>query len=312
MPEEAYPPEGFGDSPKPGISGADGETPSGRRLLLTSPDKPDILDASLALASQGIRHWIEFSDRRYALTVDPEEADEAAAQLALWQEENRGYHPHAEGTPDWEWQLSPLLHLALPAGFWFFGQTQSIGPWIKQRGLADAEAMLRGEWWRSLTATTLHADNEHLLGNLLSGYFVLTLLGRRLGFGQSLFWLTLAAAFTNAGVALMSPDHRSLGFSTVVFAGLGLMSGMETLLRKRPFEGWRRVSPLLAAFFLAIMTGLGENSDIRAHFGGFFMGAMLSIPAKASQARAGSPPWQLLWAALGFGAYAVAWWLALR
>lgn len=311
-PEGADPDTGSEAPSEPAGPETDFETPSGRRLLLTSPDKPDILDASLALASQGIRHWIEFSDRRYALTVDPEEAEEAATQLALWEEENRGFHAAAEGPPDWEWQLSPLLHLALPAGFWFFGQTRSIGPWIKQRGLADAEAMLRGEWWRSLTATTLHADNEHLLGNLLSGYFVLTLLGRRLGFGQSLFWLTVAAGLTNAGVALMSPDHRSLGFSTVVFAGLGLMSGMETLLRKRPFEGWRRVSPLLAAFFLAVMTGLGENSDIRAHFGGFFMGALLSLPARTLRVRTGSPPWQLLWAALGFGAYAAAWWLALR
>jgi membrane associated rhomboid family serine protease len=287
------------------------ESPLSRVLLLTCPEKPPVLDASLALASQGIHHWIEFSDGQYAVTVFPEDAKEAAAQLSLWEEENRGYVLSTDSTPDWEWQLGPLVHLAWPLGVWFFGQTQSIGPWIKQRGLADADLILKGEVWRTLTATTLHADNQHLLGNLLSGYFVLTLLGRRLGVGQSLLLLTLAAAATNVSVAYLSPGHRSLGYSTVVFAGLGMMSGLETLLKKRPFEGWRRMSPLIAAFFLAVMTGLGENSDIKAHFIGFFMGVGFSPLARVTRRLTFGLFWQLIGTLSAYALIALSWGLAL-
>jgi len=50
----------------------------------------------------------------------------------------------------------------------------TLGPaasWV-ERGSADAGRIVRGEWWRAVTALTLHADVAHTLGNavaLMSG-----------------------------------------------------------------------------------------------------------------------------------------------
>jgi hypothetical protein len=60
--------------------GADPEAPE------SSPDRVEIrrdarkrpvLDASLVLASQGVRHWIEFEGTVFLLTVEPRDAPRA-------------------------------------------------------------------------------------------------------------------------------------------------------------------------------------------------------------------------------------------
>ncbi len=280
-----------------------------------SPTKQPVLDASLALASEGVRHWIEYSGEDFLLTVDAADAARAASLLEKYDAENEGYRVEDPEVAPFDLHLSPALHLAIPALFSFWATAETWGRWMETRGMAIAGRILDGEWWRTLTATTLHADSEHFIGNMLSGYFIFNLLRRRCGIGTSMLLLTLAAAVANWGVAALSPSYyRSLGFSTVVFAGLGMLAAVETRYFPKGLRpGLRNFTPLLGAFFLAVMTGLGENSDIKAHFIGFICGA-LCAPAVFWLARQDfeRPGRQAAAVLVTYAVYALAWWAALR
>jgi membrane associated rhomboid family serine protease len=288
-----------------------------------SPTKRTVLDASLALASQGVRHWIEFSGEDFLLTVEAADAARAGSILEKYEAENEGYRVEDPEVAPFDLYLSPALHLAIPALFSFWATAETWGHWMKVRGAAVAGRILGEgasgavsgiEWWRVLTATTLHADAEHFLGNMLSGYFIFNLLRRRCGPGTSMLLLTMAAALANWGVAVLSPPYyRSIGFSTVVFAGLGMLAAVETRFFPKGLRpGLRNFTPLLGAFFLAVMTGLGENSDVKAHFIGFACGA-LCAPAmfwlgRQDFERRG---WQVAAVLATYAAYAAAWWAAV-
>jgi rhomboid protease GluP len=297
------------------------ESSPDRVVIRRDPRKTPILDASLVLASQGVRHFIEYSpgtgtvdDAVFLLTVSPEEAPRAHNVLDKHARENEGYRVEDPEVAPFGLYVSPVLHLAIPALFSFWAAAVPWQVWMERRGGAAAELILNGEWWRTLTATTLHADSEHFLGNMLSGYFIFNLLRRRCGPGTSMLLLTIAAMLTNTAVAAISPPtYFSLGFSTVVFAGLGLLAGIETRhFPKGLRPGLRNITPLLGAFFLAVMTGLGENSDIKAHFIGFGFGA-LCAPAVFWLERRGfdHPLWQVASILGVYAAYAAAWWLAI-
>lgn len=290
-----------------------------RRVIRRSPAKRPVLDASLALASEGVRHWIEFSGEDFLLTVEAADAARAASLLESYEAENEGYRAEDPEVAPFDLHVSPALHLAIPTLFSFWATRETWGRWMETRGAAIAGRILGEgaydvEWWRVLTATTLHADSEHYLGNMLSGYFIFNLLRRRCGIGTSMLLLTLAAAVANWGVAMLSPPYyRSIGFSTVVFAGLGLLAAVETRFFPRGLRpGLRNFTPLLGAFFLAVMTGLGENADVKAHFIGFACGA-LCAPAVFWLKRKGFETTRRQTAAVlaTYAVYAVAWWAAL-
>ena len=56
----------------------------------------------------------------------------------------------------------------------------------------DSTAMAAGEWWRAVTALTIHADEGHLVGNMVSlslfGYAVC------LAYGGGLAWALILAS----------------------------------------------------------------------------------------------------------------------
>ncbi len=289
--------------------------PPERVELRRDARKESILEASLVLASQWLKHWIEFDGREFILTVDPDDASNASQVLTQYESENRDFHVSDPQTiPPVDLHLAPLLHLFIPVAVFFWAGSAPWQEWLTRRGGADAQKILSGEWWRCLTATTLHADHEHLLGNMLSGFFILNLLRRRCGPGTSMLLLTLAAGLTNFTVALAStPEHFSLGFSTVVFAALGMLAGVETIhLPKHPLGGLRQLSPLLAAFFLAVFVGVGEKVDVKAHFFGFGFGVVFSPLALWLEKRWTGPRWQTVGVGIIYGVYAVSWWLAQK
>jgi rhomboid protease GluP len=141
--------------------------------------------------------------------------------------------------------------------------------------LGDLDSATRGEWWRAITALTLHLDQEHLLGNILFGSVAGIAAGRLLGPGLAWASILGAAALANYTEALMAPiTHRAVGASTAVFAALGMLAGMawrqQRNLRAR---FWYRWAPLIAGICLLTLLGAGNaRVDVLGHALGFIFG----------------------------------------
>ncbi len=285
-----------------------------RPVLAHGPRKEEILDLSLLLASQEIKHWIEFDGREFFLSLDQNDFEAASELIRIYQSENRGFLDQPIQLGQLQLYLAPLLFLALPAGSYFLVESQPWAGWWHTRGSAEARAILSGEWWRCLTATTLHADDLHLISNLVSGYFILNLLNHRLGIGSIMLLASLGGAAANFAVAwITGPQHNSIGFSSVVFCALGILGSIETFfLPRKGDRSLRRLSPLIAALFMAIMVGLGENADVKVHFIGFGIGSLLGILSQFFPKKTIRPAWQAGFIGFTFGLYALGWALAAR
>ena len=171
----------------------------------------------------------------------------------------------------------------LAAAFFWFGDFNSADPYLRA-GAADSVKMLGGEWWRAVTALTLHADFAHVAGNatflVVLGYSVCRFLGGGLG----LFLILLTGIFGNATVAILSKDpHLSVGASTATFGALGLLCSMSAIDAFRRTRQWKSVFarvwiPLAGGIAMLGMTGASPGSDLAANGTGFLFGLVLMIP----------------------------------
>lgn len=203
------------------------------------------------------------------------------------------------------WWLGP--HPPLPA--------PDPAAWRDAGAMDVYYTVARGQWYRVVTALTLHADSLHLFGNILFGGFFLVPLCRRMGVGPGWLLTILAGAGGNALNALARPaSHVSLGFSTAVFGAVGVLSGL--LVMEGGWGGWRRtVAPLAAGLAILGMLGSeGERTDLGAHLFGLVAGIGVGMAAQWLRERLGPPPRWLEWAAGVAGAALLAgcWVLALR
>lgn len=158
-------------------------------------------------------------------------------------------------------------------------------------GAGDTGAMLfSGQWWRALTALTLHADGAHLLGNVVVGGLFMAFLCREAGVGTG-FFLALAAGAAGNGLkaVIQGPGHHFLGASTAVFGALGVLGGMVSVFGPRGLS-WRRLAPFGAGLMLLALLGAGEEEnagkiDLGGHFLGFAAGAILGAAMGAARRR---------------------------
>jgi membrane associated rhomboid family serine protease len=183
-------------------------------------------------------------------------------------------------------------------------------------GNAHAGKILKGEWWRAVTALTLHADWQHLLGNLLIGGAFIALLCRDLGSGLGWSLLLASGVLGNLFNAwVQSPGHRAVGASTAVFGTVGLLATISMVRYRhnlRPRKRWPL--PVAAALGLLAMLGAGgENTDLGAHLFGFLFGLGLGFSAELAIEKFGRPSRAtgILLALLTAGLVIGAWWLAL-
>lgn len=251
--------------------------------LVAQGDYSQVQDWSLVLSSQQIEHQtqkIESGD--WAIFTTPDIAKVAKEQIETFVFENH-MTQDTMGLPPLMLSLQPLWVLAVPTLITLMS-TWPANHLMKGQGMNDADRLFKGEWWRIFTAQTLHSNSHHLASNLISGYFVLSILAARIPLTRLVSPLLLATGLANAAVSwTWGTDFRSLGFSTFVFAALGSMAAIEwRLLPKNTVGLFKRFEPLLSSLFIAIMMGVGENSDVLAHFYGLIAGifAGIALPKK--------------------------------
>ena len=247
-----------------------------------------VRDDSLVLLSQGIEHRLVRSEEGpFQIFVVPEMEAAARLQLELYHRENP---PKEENPPiPLSFSLQPLWVLLAPILVTLLQFTDKIN--LHSEGVSDAAKVLKGEWWRSLTAQTLHGDARHLASNLLCGYIVMNMITFRIPLLRLVPFIAVAAAVANLCVsATVQTDFRSLGFSTFVFAAIGCLSVIEFRLMPKESHGMlRRFAPLCGAASLAVFLGLGENADILGHAYGFVAGLFCGFIPKKKSLRWGTP-----------------------
>lgn len=271
-----------------------------------------IRDDSLVLLSQGIDHRLtRLETGPFQIHILPEHEEKARLQLALYRKENP---PKEENPPlPLSFSLQPLWVLLAPTIFTLVDFSNKVN--LHTPGISDAGKVLKGEWFRSITAQTLHGDMRHLASNLLCGYIVMNMISFRIPLLRLAPFIVLASAVANLCVSFtVQTDFRSLGFSTFVFAAIGCLSVIEFRLMPKETHGMlRRFAPLCGAASLAVFLGLGENADILGHAYGFLAGLFCGFIPSKKALRWGTP----LATADGigllfyYGLYAAAWKMAL-
>ena len=144
---------------------------------------------------------------------------------------------------------------------------------------ASAEAILKGDFYRTVTALVLHADWGHLLSNMVGIALFGTVVCLRLGYGLGLSVILISAAVGNGFKALIyQSGHHSIGASTAVFSALGIASMMQAVVRWRNPEK-RKLAWLPPAAAVALLAFLGASlkTDILAHFWGLLCGAAAGL-----------------------------------
>jgi membrane associated rhomboid family serine protease len=245
--------------------------------ILTTTDSQQLHINSLILSAAGISHTVHQRDAlRWSITVSQENQTLAFAEIAAYQEENQNWplQPPKEDTFNPSFRAnSVLIVISLVLLYSVTGDWSSHSLWFTA-GAADSSAILEHhQYYRLITALTLHADLVHLLGNCFLGGFLLHFYFHILGNGIGLLCLLLSSAFANMLNAIgHGPGHLSVGFSTAVFAAIGILSALN--FRQYRFnQPARLLLPLMAgAALLAMLGSSGERTDLGAHFFGLFTG----------------------------------------
>ncbi|HEV7614386.1 MAG TPA: rhomboid family intramembrane serine protease [Steroidobacteraceae bacterium] len=269
---------------------------------------------SLVLEAQGIEHAVQETAASWVLTVAPDLVHRAYEEISRYSAERsaprRAAHrmePLPGAAIGAIGYVLILLLTAYCAGLGLFG-----ADWL---ALGALDLGARGEWWRAVTALTLHLDQEHLLGNLLFGVVAGMGAGRLLGPGVAWASILAAGALANYVEILVAPDaHRAVGASTAVFAALGLLTGLAWRQRLTIRERrWYAVAPLIAGICLLTLLGAGNaHVDVLGHALGFLFGVGVGwLYARAGMPRNRGKRLQIVTGAVTAVVVCAAWILAL-
>lgn len=244
------------------------------------------MEARLVLESAGIASHAYHQHGQWWLAVAAESELAAVAELNAYELE-KAESPTANRRKRTELfggaMAGVFAYAAILTSFFLLADVSAYQiPW-SVIGQMQADQVVRGQWWRCVTALTLHVDGTHLVSNLGFGAVFGLLAGRILGGGVAWLTIVLAGTLGNAINALVrDADHVSIGASTAVFAALGIM--VAHALRppthdrsSAASEKWaKRWSPLIGGVLLLAMLGIGgERTDVVAHVTGFLSGVLI-------------------------------------
>lgn len=259
------------------------QLPVGTMVKIATGDEEELENLSLLLAAMAINHVVDRSTA--SLLVTEADVERTLYHWRLYAEENTDWPLQApEAAASHSTTPPTILLMALLALFYAHtGPWLETSPWFSQ-GAVDHRAITEnGQWWRLITALTLHADSGHLIGNILVGGVIIHLLSRLTGYGVGWLLILGSAGFANwCNIALRNTQHLSVGFSTAVFAAIGLLSGIQEHHSRRAF--FKVFIPIGAGLGLLAMLGLGgERTDLGAHLFGFVCGLASGLAYRFSR-----------------------------
>ena len=282
--------------------------------LRVTAEPPRAEEWALVLSAEGMSPSVRSTREGFVLSVPVDEAERAAAALLAYERESLTELDEADEPAGYGHLYAGLAFGgALIAFFLVTGARNPVVQWFAG-GSADAERIVLGEIWRTVTALTLHADIGHVLANAIAGAVFLTAMCRALGPGLGCALFLLGGAGGNLVNALVHGSlHVSVGASTSVFGAVGVLGGLGVVRRRRRGGRGRLVwLPIVAGLALLAMLGTGGGRvDLWAHLFGFLVGGVLGILVGFAVPR---PPGSRMQWALGMatvGVVLLCWTLAL-
>jgi membrane associated rhomboid family serine protease len=233
---------------------------------------------AFVLKAVGIEHVVGQQGDLFVLLVPRGQIDSAIDHLQQYESESRPKPPPPPVKLHSNAQVgSAVFALLMIAVSYLAGIGAGGLDWFAAGSLSSS-TILHHEWWRAITALTLHRDVGHLVGNLAFGIPYGFFAAQLLGSGRAWSSIVIAATLGNLlDSALMSSNQNSVGASTAVFAMLGLVAAYSWRSGVSGMTRWaHRWAPLIAAIALLGFTGAGgERTDVVAHLAGFIFGTVL-------------------------------------
>ncbi len=274
-------------------------------------------EAGLAILAMGKAYWTLLHEGAFVLCVTETDYDlvrqelEAVARLARRRRRivPSTYHEFSFG------YLSFLIYTVVLV-FCFFWQQNGD---VQSLGRVDAARIVeQGEWWRVVTALTLHGDLIHLVSNLVAGMGFAFFVARFFGAASGWLLILLSGAFGNALNAWVyfPEDHFSIGASTAVFGALGLLTGVGLWValteggERRTMPRW--LVPIFGGLTLLGLIGVGDGLvDVAAHISGFICGTLIGLLGAIFQRGFLRLQSYHIWVAgISLLAVGLAWWMA--
>src|SRR5260370_15332188 len=165
-----------------------------------TPERDQADEWAVVLAAGNIPHRLSPRLDGWALIVAARDAEAAREALDAYDRENIA--DTADVGAD---AVAPIrgaavvgvaVGLLLIGFFAVTGTRASRSTWF-ERGGADAERIVAGEWWRTVTALTLHAHAPHVIGNAEASVVLVGAVSPQRCPGAGLCALLLAAAGGN-------------------------------------------------------------------------------------------------------------------
>ncbi|MGI9473311.1 MAG: rhomboid family intramembrane serine protease, partial [Rubripirellula sp.] len=293
------------------------QPPQGFRTVFQSDHQQRCLESRLVLESVGIRSEAVRYEGQWMLIVSDADVEQSTEELASYGQERTDHADRdARPTPIYGGAVTGVvIYAGLMMLVAVLMGTSALGYDWFSAGRMQAGLVVQGQWWRTITALTLHLDIGHLSSNLVFGIVFGLLAGRVLGGGVAWLVILLAGSLGNLMNALVQvAEHTSIGASTSVFAALGVL--VSHALRpsrsahERPLKRW---SPLIGGLLLLAFTGVGgERTDVTAHVTGFVAGLALGWAAASMPSEwLGSRRLQQISGIVAIALVVMAWTLAL-
>jgi rhomboid protease GluP len=251
---------------------------------------------ALVVAAGQWAYRLERQGREWVLLVEAPSQAAALQELAAFEAEEKERPKSSLSSANEKFSTVSLYAAAWILSAFFLAQ-KLLPPVWEESGVAESRAILAGQWWRTITALTLHADPPHLLANLATGLLFAAFLLPRLGAGLTWLAVVISGALGNAINAwgYRGETHNSIGASTACFGALGILVGVEMTARIRDVHGrslWQLVLPVGAGLALLAYLGVGDegkNIDYMAHCWGFLAGGVMGISAAGFRIKERTP-----------------------
>ncbi len=288
-------------------------------LLRSTYNRELMASWSLVLEAIGIPAQVIAEGPLEHLVVAPADHDRAVAALNASDREARAEPDREPAAPDGGRSFVGLAFVVTIAAFHFVSGARAdadLAGWFR-RGSSVAEKVVAGEWWRGVTALTLHADWGHVFGNSVAAMVFLSALGRWMGGGLAVLATVVAGTLGNLLVAYAyGVNHNSVGASTATFAALGILGGLQAVrwMGRAPGLGRRRriLSAVAACLGVFAMVGVGEKVDVLAHLAGLGVGLPVGFLIARTLRLPSRPAINIPSGLLTAGVVAMAWVLAFR